>query len=165
MAYYLRQDKKKKGTYLQMYESYWGKEKKQPRSRHIRKLWVCLRSYFDLIIRCRFTPDSGPGISYYRNMLLLFQRKEQGTRRFFVADKTRPSGHPLSFHAFIMVFPFPKIRFTMDVLLSENPIKNILNCSTIVMKIITSVTSAVLSLTAQTTTLKLTFRRKIKPKR
>lgn len=27
MAYYLRQDKKKKGTYLQMYESYRDKEK------------------------------------------------------------------------------------------------------------------------------------------
>lgn len=27
MAYYLRQDKKKKGTYLQMYQSYWDKEK------------------------------------------------------------------------------------------------------------------------------------------
>ena len=29
MAYYLRQDKKKKGLYLQMYESFWDKEKKQ----------------------------------------------------------------------------------------------------------------------------------------
>ena len=27
MAYYLRQDKKKKGIYLQMYEAYWNKEK------------------------------------------------------------------------------------------------------------------------------------------
>ena len=27
MPYYLRQDKKKKGPYLQMYESYWDKEK------------------------------------------------------------------------------------------------------------------------------------------
>ena len=35
MAYYLRQDKKKKGTYLQKYESYWDKEKKQHRSRNI----------------------------------------------------------------------------------------------------------------------------------
>lgn len=35
MAYYLRQDKKKKGVYLQMYESFWDKEKKQPRSRSI----------------------------------------------------------------------------------------------------------------------------------
>ena len=42
MAYYLRQDKKKKGTYLQMYESYWDKEKKQPRSRNIESFgYVC----------------------------------------------------------------------------------------------------------------------------
>ena len=33
MAYYLRKENKKKGTYLQMYESHWDKEKKQPRSR------------------------------------------------------------------------------------------------------------------------------------
>jgi len=35
MAYYLRQEKKKNGVYLQMYESYWDREKKQPRSRNI----------------------------------------------------------------------------------------------------------------------------------
>ena len=29
MAYYLRKENKKKGTYLQMYESHWDKEKKQ----------------------------------------------------------------------------------------------------------------------------------------
>ena len=28
MAYYLRKENKKKGTYLQMYESHWDKEKK-----------------------------------------------------------------------------------------------------------------------------------------
>ena len=32
MAYYLRQTKKQKGTYLQIYESRWNKELKQPRS-------------------------------------------------------------------------------------------------------------------------------------
>ena len=35
MAYFLRKDQKKKGTYLQMYESYWDKEKKQPRTRSV----------------------------------------------------------------------------------------------------------------------------------
>ena len=35
MAYFLRKEKKKTGIYLQMYESYWDKEKKQPRSRNI----------------------------------------------------------------------------------------------------------------------------------
>ncbi len=32
MAYFLRQEKKKKGTYLQMYDSYWDKEKKRIRA-------------------------------------------------------------------------------------------------------------------------------------
>ena len=27
MAYFLRKEKKKKGTYLQMYESFWDKDK------------------------------------------------------------------------------------------------------------------------------------------
>ena len=35
MAYYLRKENKKKGTYLQMYESHWDKEKKQPRSKSV----------------------------------------------------------------------------------------------------------------------------------
>ena len=35
MAYYLRKEKKKKGIYLQMYESHWNKEKKQPRSKSV----------------------------------------------------------------------------------------------------------------------------------
>ena len=72
-----------------------------------------------------------------------------------------PKQHLPYFHIFIMGFLFLKIRFTMVVPLSENPIRNISNCSTTVMKSITSGTSAVFSLTAQTTTLKLTFQRKI----
>ncbi len=35
MGYFLRKDKKKKGLYLQMYETYWVKGLKQPRSRCI----------------------------------------------------------------------------------------------------------------------------------
>lgn len=35
MAYYLRKENKKKGTYLQMYESHWDKEKKQPHSKSV----------------------------------------------------------------------------------------------------------------------------------
>ncbi len=37
MAYYLREENKKKGIYLQMYESHWDKEKKQPRSKTLRE--------------------------------------------------------------------------------------------------------------------------------
>ena len=41
MAYYLRKEKKKKGIYLQMYESHWDKEKKQPRSKKCHGFWLC----------------------------------------------------------------------------------------------------------------------------
>ena len=37
MAYYLRKEKKKKGIYLQMYESHWDKEKKPVFRRSTRK--------------------------------------------------------------------------------------------------------------------------------
>ena len=36
MAYFLRKEKKKKGTYLQMYESFWDKDRKQPRTRNVK---------------------------------------------------------------------------------------------------------------------------------
>lgn len=36
MAYFLRREKKAKGVYLQMYESFWDKGRKQPRSRSVR---------------------------------------------------------------------------------------------------------------------------------
>ena len=42
MAYFLIKEKKKKGTYLQMYESFWDKDKKQPRTRNV-NLLVMLR--------------------------------------------------------------------------------------------------------------------------
>ena len=35
MAFYLRKENKKKGIYLQMYESRWDKERKQPRSKSV----------------------------------------------------------------------------------------------------------------------------------
>ena len=35
MAYFLRKEKKKKGTYLQMYESFWDKDRKQPRTKNV----------------------------------------------------------------------------------------------------------------------------------
>ena len=36
MAYFLRKEKKKKGTYLQMYESFWDKDRKQPRTKNVK---------------------------------------------------------------------------------------------------------------------------------
>ena len=77
MAYYLRQDKKKKGTYLQMYESYWDREKKQPRSRNIESFGYVSDLISDEI------PDP---VSYYQN----YVAKKNKELADSMADKTRP---------------------------------------------------------------------------
>lgn len=77
MAYYLRQDKKKKGTYLQMYESYWDKEKKQPRSRNIESF-----GYVSDLISNEI-PDP---VSYYQK----YVEKKNREHADSVADQTRP---------------------------------------------------------------------------
>ena len=77
MAYYLRQDKKKKGTYLQMYESYWDKEKKQPRSRNIESFGYVSDLISDEI------PDP---VSYYQK----YVKKKNREHTDSLADQTRP---------------------------------------------------------------------------
>ena len=77
MAYYLRQDKKKKGLYLQMYESFWDKEKKQPRSRNIESFGYVSELISDEI------PDP---VSYYQKYVAE-KNREHATS---VADETRP---------------------------------------------------------------------------
>ena len=77
MAYFLRQDKKKKGIYLQMYETYWDKEKKQPRSRNIESFGYVSDLISDEI------PDP---VSYYKEYV---ERKNR-ERAASIADETRP---------------------------------------------------------------------------
>lgn len=77
MAYYLRQDKKKKGLYLQMYESFWDKEKKQPRSRNIESFGYVSELISDEI------PDP---VSYYQKYVAEKNREHAVS----VADETRP---------------------------------------------------------------------------
>ena len=77
MAYYLRQDKKKKGTYLQMYESHWDKEKKQPRSKNIESFGYVSDLISDEI------PDP---VSYYQK----YVEKKNREHADSVADQTRP---------------------------------------------------------------------------
>lgn len=77
MAYYLRQDKKKKGLYLQMYESFWDKEKKQPRSRNIESFGYVSELISDEI------PDP---VSYYQKYVVEKNREHAAS----VADETRP---------------------------------------------------------------------------
>lgn len=77
MAYFLRQEKKRKGTYLQMYESYWDKDKKSPRSRYIRAF-----GYVDDLVSDE-VPDP---VAFYRD----YVRKENEKRAASEAEETRP---------------------------------------------------------------------------
>lgn len=76
MAYYLRQTKKKKGIYLQIYESRWDKELKQPRSRSIEAI-----GYVEELTSGEI-PDP---ISYYKE----YVNKMNEKRAVFVADESR----------------------------------------------------------------------------
>lgn len=77
MAYYLRQDKKKKGIYLQMYEAYWDKEKKQPRSRNVESFGYVSDLISDEIV---------DPISYYQE----YVKKRNDEHETFIANSTRP---------------------------------------------------------------------------
>ena len=67
MAYYLRQDKKKKELICRCMKVT-GTKKKAASFKKYRKLWICLQSYFNEI------PDP---VSYYQK----YVEKEQRTRR------------------------------------------------------------------------------------
>lgn len=77
MAYFLRREKKKKGTYLQMYESYWDKAKKQPRTRSIEAFGYAEDLISDEI------PDP---VAYYKE----YVKQKNEERAKCLADKTRP---------------------------------------------------------------------------
>lgn len=77
MAYFLRQEKKKKGVYLQMYETYWDKEKKQPRSKSIEAF-----GYVDELI----SDDIPDPVAYYKE----YVKKREEERLAQYAEETRP---------------------------------------------------------------------------
>ena len=206
MAYYLRQDKKKKGIYLQMYETYWNKEKKQPRSRSIESFGYVSELISDEI------PDP---ISFYKE----YTKRKNSERAASAADETRPRAFTVPIEKNIGYFLLSSllselnVKDTIDILaaqkrfqfnlydmiaqliyarilypcsksktvstvfphlyngisISEDQVydgcafigksyKNTLNCSTIVMRSTTNVTSAVSFLTVQTTILRSIFR-------
>ena len=77
MAYFLRQDKKKKGIYLQMYDTYWDKEKKQPRSKSIESFGYVNDLVSDEI------PDP---IAHYEK----YVSQKNAERKAALAEDTRP---------------------------------------------------------------------------
>lgn len=77
MAYFLRQEKKKKGTYLQMYDSFWDKEKKESRTKNVMAF-----GYVEELISEEI-PDP---VAYYKD----FVAKKNKERAAFLAEKSRP---------------------------------------------------------------------------
>ncbi len=77
MGYFLRKDKKKKGIYLQMYETYWDRERKQARTR-------CVRSFgYADELRSESIPDP---VCYYKELVA----EEEKKRLAALNDSTRP---------------------------------------------------------------------------
>jgi len=77
MAYFLRQEKKKKGLYLQMYDSYWDKEMKQSRTKNIMAF-----GYVEDLISDEM-PDP---VAYYKE----FVKRKNKERAASLAEETRP---------------------------------------------------------------------------
>lgn len=77
MAYFLRQEKRKNRVYLQMYETYWDKDKKQPRSKSIQAF-----GYVDTLT-CADMPDP---VKYYKE----YVKEENKKRSEQFSDETRP---------------------------------------------------------------------------
>ena len=77
MAYFLRQEKKKKGLYLQMYDSYWDKEMKQSRTKNVMAF-----GYVEELISDEM-PDP---VAFYK----AFVKQKNEERASAFAEETRP---------------------------------------------------------------------------
>ena len=107
MAYYLRKENKKNGTYLQMYESHWDKEKKQPRSKSVMAFGYVHELISDEI------PDP---IAYYTD----FVAKKNKERAAAFAEDTRP-------RAFASPVEYNLGHFLPHTLLEELNVKEVID--------------------------------------
>ena len=112
MAYYLRKENKKKGYYLQMYESHWDKEKKQPSVQKCHGFWLCARAH---LMRSSI-------LSLTTQTLLQEKNKERAAA---FTEETRP-------RAFVTPVEYNLGQFLLYTLLEELNVKeviDILGCS------------------------------------
>lgn len=107
MAYYLRKDKKKRGIYLQMYDRYWDKEKKQARSKSIQAF-----GYLKDLISDEM-PDP---IAYYEE----YVRRKNEERAASIAEETRP-------RAFTSPVEYNLGHFLLHSLLKELDVQKIID--------------------------------------
>lgn len=103
MAYFLRKTKKEKGIYLQIYESFWDKDKKQPRTKSHKALGYDFELVSDEI------PDP---VAYYD----AYVGRMNEERAAFLAESTRP-------RAFSSVPEKNVGYFLLNTLLSELKVK------------------------------------------
>lgn len=107
MAYYLRKENKKKGTYLQMYESHWDKEKKQPRSKSVMAFGYVHELISDEI------PDP---VAYYTDFVA--EKNKERTAAF--TEETRP-------RAFVAPVEYNLGQFLLYTLLEELNVKEVID--------------------------------------
>ena len=103
MAYVLRKEKKKQRTYLQMYENYWDKQKKQPRARHVETF-----GYVDELISDEM-PDP---IAHFQ----AYVKEREAERLAAQAEETRP-------RVFSKSLEFYAGHFLLHTLLTELNVK------------------------------------------
>lgn len=107
MAYYLRKENKKKGTYLQMYESHWDKEKKQPRSKSVMAFGYVHELISDEL------PDP---VVYYTD----FVAEKNKERAAAFTEETRP-------RAFVAPVEYNLGQFLLYTLLEELNVKEVID--------------------------------------
>ena len=107
MAYYLRKENKKKGTYLQMYESHWDKEKKQPRSKSV----MAFGYVHELI-----SDDIPDPVAYYTD----FVAEKNKERAAAFTEETRP-------RAFVAPVEYNLGQFLLYTLLEELNVKEVID--------------------------------------
>ncbi len=103
MAYFLRQEKKKKGLYLQMYDSYWDKKLKQSRTKSVMAF-----GYVEELISDEM-PDP---VAYYKEFV---KQKNQERAAAFIQE-TRP-------RAFTSPVEYNLGHFLLHTLLEELDVK------------------------------------------
>ena len=107
MAYYLRKENKKKGTYLQMYESHWDKEKNQQRSKSVMAFGYVHELISDEI------PDP---VAYYTD----FVAEKNKERAAAFTEETRP-------RAFVAPVEYNLGQFLLYTLLEELNVKEVID--------------------------------------
>ena len=102
MGYFLRQDKKKKGIYLQMYETYWDTRLKQARTR-------CIKSFG--YVSELISKDMPDPVAHFKQLV----REEELERRKAQEEETKPRAFEESVEKNVGYFLLASLIDTLDV--------------------------------------------------